>query len=198
LFGGNPDQARGSFKIHSLFSKEVQMLVNVGSKQYDTRELQELVGKQATQQHGTGIMLLGVYLVPGGRVLVVTDSVWQRGQSGECIGVTAHFADQGEIADLADRYGGALVNLVERETAKDHLCNGGQTSTPCPAALGKLNHLTGRELTTWTGVITCDHCGGQWRGDFFTLQRWADDTSAFGWRAECFGNATADGDGLEG
>ena len=174
------------------------MIVIVGKKQYDTATLEELLARQANQQHGAGITLLGVWRVPGGRVLVVTDSVHQRGQSPYTVGVTAHFADRGEIARLADRYGGALVDLVARETAKDHVCNGGQTSVPCPAALGKLNSLTSRELATWRGTVSCDHCGGIWRGDFYALNRWPGDTgSAFDWRLEREGNETADAGSLD-
>lgn len=87
------------------------MQVFCESKKYDTNKLTKLLDRQATQAHSTGVTLLGVYQTKGGRVLVVTDSVWDNGR-GECTGVTAHFADADEIARLAERYGGDLTDLV--------------------------------------------------------------------------------------
>jgi hypothetical protein len=89
------------------------MIVYCDGKKYDTKKLKELIGKQGNQQHGTGVTLVGAYQVKDGRVLVVTDSVWESGRhDGTCVGVTAHFADDAEIASLAERYGGDITDLV--------------------------------------------------------------------------------------
>ena len=88
----------------------------VDGKRYDTDKMQLLVDRQATQQHGTGVTLLGIWQTKDGRVLVVTDSVWARSSgSSYTVGVTGHFAGEEEVARLADRYdgpGGALWELV--------------------------------------------------------------------------------------
>ena len=61
---------------------------------------------------------------------------------------------------------GEVRAAADAETFSDWLkrhylqCNGGQTDTPCPAALARLNNLTQRKLSTWRGTVSCDHCGG--------------------------------------
>jgi hypothetical protein len=85
-------------------------------KKYNLSKLKQLLGKQAEQQHSTGITLEGIWKTKDNRILVVTHSVWQRGQSGEVQGTQAHFASAHEITKLADRYGGDLMNLVPEST----------------------------------------------------------------------------------
>jgi hypothetical protein len=89
------------------------MKLIVEGKRYDTDKMQQVIDRQRTQGHGTGVTLLGVFLTKGKRVLVVTDSVWDSGRGdGTTVGTTGHFADAEEIARLADRYGGELEDLV--------------------------------------------------------------------------------------
>lgn len=92
------------------------MEIIVDGKRYDTDKLEQLLNRQATQQHSTGVTMLGIWQTKDGRVLVVTDSAWARSPgSSYTVGVTGHFAGNGEIARLADRYdrpGGPLWELV--------------------------------------------------------------------------------------
>jgi hypothetical protein len=89
------------------------MKVYCEGKRYDTSQLEELIDEQRTQAHSTGVTLLGVFKTRSGRVLVVTDSVWESGRhDGTTVGVTAHFAEDEEIAALAERYGGDIEDLV--------------------------------------------------------------------------------------
>jgi len=85
----------------------------VEGKRYDTDKMTELLDRQNTQAHSTGVTLLGVWLTKSKRVLVVTNSVWDSGRGdGTTVGTTGYFADADEIARLADRYGGELEDLV--------------------------------------------------------------------------------------
>lgn len=90
--------------------------VIANGKRYNLGKLERLLGKQAEQRHSTGITLEGVWKTKDNQVLVVTYSVWQRGQSGEVQGTQAHIASAGEIAELADRYGGSLMEMVPDAT----------------------------------------------------------------------------------
>jgi len=58
-----------------------------------------------------------------------------------------------------------LARSLYGDIEDDMSCNGGQTDMPCPAALEKLGRVTSRELATWRGTVSCDVCGGRWRGD---------------------------------
>jgi hypothetical protein len=87
--------------------------VYCAGKRYDTAKLEQLIDEQRTQGHSTGITLLGAWKTKDGKVLVVTDSVWaSRRNDGTVVGVTAHFAEDSEIAALAERYGGDIEDLV--------------------------------------------------------------------------------------
>jgi len=89
------------------------MKLIVDGKRYDTDKLKPVVDRQATQAHSNGVTMLGAFVTKGKRVLVVTDSVWASGRNdGSCVGTTGHFADEDEIARLADRYGGDIEELV--------------------------------------------------------------------------------------
>lgn len=89
------------------------MKIIVEGKRYDTSKMQEVIDEQRTQGHSNGVTLLGAFVTKSKRVLVVTDSVWESGRNdGSCVGTTGHFADEDEIARLADRYGGELESLV--------------------------------------------------------------------------------------
>jgi hypothetical protein len=56
---------------------------------------------------------LGAWKTKDGKVLVVTDSVWASERNdATVVGVTAHFAEDSEIAALAERYGGDIEDLV--------------------------------------------------------------------------------------
>ena len=78
---------------------------------YDLDSLERLVGTQPREQHGQGVTLEGIFRTRSGRILVVTDSLWDNGRN-EATGITGHFADSDEIAWLAERYGGPLLELV--------------------------------------------------------------------------------------
>ena len=78
-----------------------------------------------------------------------------------------------------------LARSLYGDIEDDMSCNGGQTDMPCPAALEKLGRVTSRELATWRGTVSCDVCGGRWRGDYYAVNRWPGDKgSAFDWRLE--------------
>ena len=87
------------------------MILIVDGKQYETEKLERMVPHYPREEYGNGITLEGVYRTSSGRVLVVTDSIWDNGR-GEFVGKTGHFADASEIACLAARYGGPLLDLV--------------------------------------------------------------------------------------
>jgi|GEM_PF-1333814 len=79
-------------------------------KRYDTAKLEQLIDEQRSQGHSNGITLCGAWKTKDDKVLVVTDSVWASGRNdGSCVGLTAHFADDSEIAALAERYGGDII-----------------------------------------------------------------------------------------
>jgi predicted RNA-binding Zn-ribbon protein involved in translation (DUF1610 family) len=85
----------------------------------------------------------------------------------------ARGATSGRRPDTIGWY--AAIDDVQAEPK----CNGGQEDTPCAAALRKLDHLTSRELSTWTGTLTCPECGGRWRGEHRL-----EDGEAFDYRLE--------------
>jgi len=82
-------------------------------KRYHTAKLEQLIDEQRREGHATGITLVGAWKTKSGKVLVVTDSIWASGRNdGTVVGLTAHFADDSEIAALAERYGGDIADLV--------------------------------------------------------------------------------------
>lgn len=87
------------------------MIVIVDGKRYDTDHLEQLVGKQPNQHHAQGVTLLGVYRTKSEHLLVVTDSIWDRGDSIPK-GMCAHFASPGEIVTLANEYGSPFIEMV--------------------------------------------------------------------------------------
>ncbi|MFA5266042.1 MAG: hypothetical protein WC378_19645, partial [Opitutaceae bacterium] len=95
---------------------------------------------------------------------------WQRPLDGETKRLTGCFAEfqRGRFSPQASLKSALRVaRSLYGEIEDDVSCNGGQTDMPCPAALEKLNHLTSRELATWRGTISCDHCGARWCGDYY-------------------------------
>jgi len=65
----------------------------------------QVLEDQGADSLGTGIDLEGVWKgSKTGRVIVATNSRWQRIGSQECQGLSYHEADEQEIADLAERY----------------------------------------------------------------------------------------------
>jgi len=87
------------------------MIVIVDGKRYDTDNLEQLIGRQPKQRHAQGVTLLGVYRTKNGRILVVTDSIWDRGD-GVTVGVRAHFANPEGIVALAEEYGSPFIEMV--------------------------------------------------------------------------------------
>ena len=92
------------------------MEIIVDGKRYDTDQLEQLLDRQRTQEHSTGITLLGVWRTKDERVLVITDSVWAKSSgSPYTVGATGYFADAADIARLANRYdgpGGSLWEMI--------------------------------------------------------------------------------------
>lgn len=84
------------------------MRVVANGKLYETTKLRELQG--ADERYDNGVALIGVYKTKSG-VLVVTNSIWQA-QDGGCVGIKAHLATETEIAWLAERYRGDLLDLL--------------------------------------------------------------------------------------
>ena len=82
----------------------------VDGKRYDVEKCTDLE-ISTREEHGNKIT--GVYLTRGGKVLVSTYSIWERGNTGTCIGRGWHIAGAEEIAQLAARFEHpALVELV--------------------------------------------------------------------------------------
>ena len=69
---------------------------------------------EGNKETGTGTFRNAVYLMPKAkRVIVETYSQWENPMTHVCYGTSYHFADDREIADLADDLqDGRLLNLV--------------------------------------------------------------------------------------
>ncbi len=84
------------------------MRVITKGKVYDTDNLTELQGRD--DHHATGVALIGIYKAIDG-ILVVTNSIWEA-RDAVSIGITAHFANAEELAELAETYRGDLLDLL--------------------------------------------------------------------------------------
>jgi hypothetical protein len=68
----------------------------------------------SSEEHG--VRLTGVWKTKTGKVIVGTDSLWQKGNSGCSIGQTYHVASDDEIASLAREFDSeTLTNMVPEE-----------------------------------------------------------------------------------
>jgi hypothetical protein len=94
------------------------MKLVVEGRRYNTDRMIDL-GISTREEHGVSIK--GVWITPRSRrVVVLTYSIWQRGNSGECIGQTVHIANAAEIEGLAHRFGTPeLVALVPEANDAD-------------------------------------------------------------------------------
>lgn len=72
----------------------------VEGKRYDLSKLYSVSGAKTREEHG--VNREGVWVTKSGKVIVKTCSIWQRGNTGGCVGTEYHFANESEIANLAD------------------------------------------------------------------------------------------------
>jgi hypothetical protein len=91
------------------------MQVFTDGKRWETKTLTRLIETGSRDGHGQGLTLLGAWATKEGRILVVTDSIWESPRhDGTIVGVEAHFADEDEIFRLARDYGGPIVEYVPK------------------------------------------------------------------------------------
>ena len=109
---------------------------------------------------------------------------WQRpldAETKKLTGCLAEYQQKPFYAQATLKRALEVARSLYGEIEDDVSCNGGQSATPCPAALADLRQVSG----SWRGVVTCPICGASWRGDYYALNRWPGDTgSAFDWRLE--------------
>jgi len=81
------------------------MIIVTEGIRFDTEKMTELVGEQNNESEGAGLTLIGIFQGKRNkRILVVTDSIWAKGNSGKTIGITGHVATTEDVARLAEKY----------------------------------------------------------------------------------------------
>ena len=84
----------------------------IEGKRYDLTKLYQVKGASTREHHG--VKREDVWVTKSGRVIVETYSIWASDRNdGTVVGRRFHFADEQEIANLADELGDAkLLALV--------------------------------------------------------------------------------------
>jgi hypothetical protein len=90
--------------IRKTKQENIMIIVTEGIR-FDTEKMTELVGEQNNESEGAGVTLIGIFQsVKSKKILVVTDSIWAKGNSGEIVGLTGHVAEKADVARLAEKY----------------------------------------------------------------------------------------------